>query len=137
MEKQILVNCIKTPDGTLLFSHNRHDYKTYIDKNGLEYMVDGGNDYLRRNIYEKYPYIEMSLYIGEPHEKLRNFIHRGGRGKDGKEPLKYILIKDMSDEWIKNVIQYEEELRPNNIYLDIFRDEQIYRINNNIFIEDY
>lgn len=32
MEKILLVNRIKTPDGTIIQSKHRHDYVTYIDK---------------------------------------------------------------------------------------------------------
>jgi hypothetical protein len=160
MEKQILVNQIRTPDGTILVSHHRHDYKTYIDKkNGLEYMVDGGNDYLRRNIFampyswfiikliqianffgydvnNPSAYKEISLYSDDPIEKLRESIHRGGRGKDGTEELKYVLIKDMSNDWIKNVIIYEIKYRPHNMYIRVFEAELTYRAKNKIFIED-
>ena len=34
-EKQIIINQIRTPDGTLLKSMHRHDYVEYTDKNGL------------------------------------------------------------------------------------------------------
>ena len=50
MNEKYLANRIRTPDGTILESMHRHDYVTYIDANGKEYMVDGGLDYLRRNI---------------------------------------------------------------------------------------
>jgi len=38
MEKKIILNRIKTPDGTILTSYHRHDYIEYIDDNGLEYI---------------------------------------------------------------------------------------------------
>ena len=136
MERKILVNQIRTPDGTILISHHRHDYKTYIDKNGLEYMVDGGQDYLRRNVHKDDLYEEMSLYDDTPIEELREAVHRGGRGKDGTEPLKYVLLKDMSNEWINNVLIYENKYRPHNIYISVFTAELIYRVKNKIFIED-
>lgn len=50
MEKRILLNRIKTPDGTILTSYHRHDYKTYIDKSRLTFSVDGGTAYLKRSV---------------------------------------------------------------------------------------
>jgi len=46
-ERKIVLNRIKTPDGTILTSYHRHNYVSHID-NGELYAVDGGNDYLRR-----------------------------------------------------------------------------------------
>lgn len=33
MDKQLIYNAIKTPDGTVLVSYHRHDYKTHLDAN--------------------------------------------------------------------------------------------------------
>lgn len=136
MERQILCNRIQTPDGTILISHNRHDYKTYKDKNGHEYMIDGGDSYLRRNIVQEAPYKEMSVYDDSPFETIREVLYRGGRGKDGTEELKYVALNEMSDDWVEATIKYEEELRPDNKYLKYYREEMQYRKDNNITIED-
>ena len=53
---RLILNRIKTPDGTILTSYNRHDYVSYEDANGLEYMVDGGLEYLRRNVNNEFIY---------------------------------------------------------------------------------
>lgn len=99
-EPSIIANRIQTPDGTILQSFSRHDYKTYIDKvTGLMYGVDGGCDYLRR-IGSMNGCKEISVYSDEPHEIVREAMHWGTRGKEGNEPLHYIPLMDMANEHI-------------------------------------
>ena len=71
-EARIVSNRIRTPDGTILESMHRHDYVTYLDANGKEYMVDGGLDYLRRNVHDDAPYEELSVYDDALHVEIRN-----------------------------------------------------------------
>lgn len=125
-EKQLVYSAIQTPDGTILESRHRHDYVTYTDKNGLTYSIDGGTDYIRRSV-NKIPATDLSLYSDAPHEKIREVLSRGGRGVDGTEPLKYVLLKDVNDEWLEAIIDYEERLRPNNKYLQIYKEELKWR----------
>jgi len=157
MEKRILINSIQTPDGTVLTSNHRHDYVTYVDKNGLKYMVDGGTTYLRRTVHkptyniiqrilmffgvkfkDNVAYKELSIYYDEntPIETIREHFKRGGRGKSGKKIITYVLLKDMSDSWIKAVIEYEELLRPENPTIPWFKQELEYRKLNNIKIDE-
>lgn len=102
--KQIISNKIRTPDGTILESFHRHDYKTYVDKNGLEYMVDGGLDYLRRNVHEGAPAEELTVYADCPFETFRQEKKWGTRGKDGKQPLKFVPLKDLSIDHIQAIL---------------------------------
>lgn len=115
----------------IITSTHRHDFVT-CKCGGCS--LDGGNDYFRF-VGDK-TFTNLSLYEGTPIEELREVVTRGGRGIDGKQPLKHVLLKDMSNDWLKNVIEYEEELRPNNIFLPTYRKELEYREENNIFIED-
>jgi hypothetical protein len=126
MEKFKIYSAICTPDGTILESKHVHDFKRYLDKNGEEYMIDGGLDYMRTYINKKKA-MDLSIYSNEPHELVRCFVERGGRGKDGKEPLKFVLLKDIDDNWLKAIIDYEEEKRPNNKYLPIYKEELKWR----------
>ena len=136
MEKQILCNRIQTPDGTILTSHHRHDYVSYIDKNGHEYVTDGGCQYIRRNIVQEAPYKDLTVYDDAPFEEIRKVLYRGGTGKDGTKGWKYVALDQMSDNWLKNVITFEEKLRPDNKYLKYYRKEVEYRKDNNIRIEE-
>lgn len=124
MKDNIIYNAIRTPDGTLLESRHRHDYVTYLDKNGKQYMVDGGHDYLRRNSHSDYE--ELTVYYSDGHAKVREFLFWGTRGKDGTEPLTYIKLKDMSTEHIRAVmdLSYVDET-----YHQCFNDEIKWREN--------
>lgn len=107
---KLLANRIKTPDGTILESVHRHDYKTYIDKNGLEYMVDGGLEYLRRNVQDSAPATEMSVYNTDPHETIREAFKWGTRGIDGKQPLTYVVLKDMTTDHIEAILETQTHI---------------------------
>lgn len=93
----IVYNAIRTPDGTVLESRNRHDYKTYIDQNAIMYMVDGGCDYLRRNGHPSdVMYEELSLYEDDPITAIRKVWNWGTLGKYGDQPSRRVLLKDMT-----------------------------------------
>jgi len=125
-EKFLIYSAIRTPDGTILESKHVHDYVTYLDKNEETYVLDGGTEYIRRsiNIVEAE---DLSLYSDAPFEQLREVITRGSRGKDGKQPITYIKLKDIDDEYLNALIEYEEINRPQNKYLPFYKQEKIYR----------
>ena len=60
-EPRIVLNAIETPDGTVLVSRHRHDYREHTDANGSTYAVDGGSDYLKRSGPRNYA--ELSIYL--------------------------------------------------------------------------
>jgi hypothetical protein len=91
----LIYNAIKTPDGTILVSRTRHDYKDYVDVNGETYMVDGGTYYLRRNI-NKESAEELSMYDTEPQAAAGVAITWGTYGKGGDQPLEWKSLRDMS-----------------------------------------
>jgi hypothetical protein len=63
MTQKIVLNSIRTPDGTILKSEHEHDFVRYTDKNGLKYAIDGGNEMLRRMCAGEYE--ELSEYGDE------------------------------------------------------------------------
>lgn len=117
---EYLTNAIRTPDGTILQSFNRHDYKTHLDKNGLEYMVDGGREYLRRNVHDGFDYEELSIPLPQPHQVVREHLYWGTYGKSGKEPLQYILLKDMETDHIQKILELR---RVDPFYKKSFEEE--------------
>lgn len=160
MEREIILNQIKTPDGTIIRSMHRHDFVTHVDKNGLTYMVDGGNEYLRRSFHETkltpfkktlikikslfgikwvdpVQHTEMSVFSDAPFEVIRESFHRGGRGKDGTEPLTWVPMNKMSDAWLLACIKYNSDRGHANCFANtMYEQELMYRQENNISIPD-
>lgn len=125
MEK-LVANRIRTPDGTVLESMHRHDYVTYVDKNGKEYMVDGGLNYCRRNIHDDAPYTELSVYATDPHEVIREAFKWGTRGIDGKSPVTWVVLKDLTTDHIQAILDTQNL---SDYIIKIFNDELKFRNN--------
>jgi hypothetical protein len=117
----LVYNAIRTPDGTILESTHRHDYKTYLDKNGKEYMVDGGLDYVRRNVHDDAPYEDLSVYTTDGHDIVREVVKWGTYGINGDQPLTYILLKDMNTEHIRACLENVPRMHP--AYKEAFKEE--------------
>ena len=135
MKNTILFSAIETPDGTLLKSNSRHDFNSHTDKlTGKFYAVDGGNDYqkITGDIKDLTSYIIRS---NDPISVIRSITGRGGT-TDG--PFRACLLKNMSDEWLDNSIDYVKKVDDENsdMYVDIYQREVEYRKNNSISIPD-
>ena len=119
--RTLVYNAIRTPDGTVLESTHRHDYKAYLDKNGKEYMVDGGLEYLRRNAYDDAPYEELSVFLEDGQDKVREVVKWGTYGINGDQPKTYILLKDMSKKHIQACLDTQSNMHP--AYKEAFNEE--------------
>ena len=135
MENQIILNRVQCREcGEVLTSYNRHDYKTCGCTN--ETMVDGGTD------YQRYGGLNLDLvdtsstiYLSDDHAMNRSAAHWGNRGKDGRSPLSYKSIADMSNTHIDNIIKdMGGKIIP--WMEEIMKKEIEYRITNNITIDD-
>jgi len=124
-EPRIILNMIRTPDGKILVSGSVHDYKTYTDANGFKYMVDGGRQYLRRNVVREAPYEELSLYEGDPHVVIRESFTWGNRGVNGDQPLVFNPLKDLDIDHIKAIIKTQKNLP--EYMMNVFKNELEYR----------
>jgi len=136
MERKLILSQIQTPDGTILKSLHQHDYVTHVDANGEEYSLDGGNVYQRYNVCKE-PFKDLSIYSDAPFEIIRKNYCRGGRGKDGLQPLTWVPLSKMSNEWLKNCIQYNDDRgmsKSDSTYW--YAKELRYRKRMEIFIED-
>lgn len=106
---KILVNGMRTPDGTEIYSRHRHDYVTHEDANGETYMVDGGTEYLRRS-KNRVNAVDLSVFSDGRHVFDRNFFHWGNRGPDGNEELTWVPLVKMSTNHIKAIIETQTQI---------------------------
>ena len=106
----LLLNSLRTPDGTVLVSLNRHDYVTYRDANGKLYMVDGGLAYQRRSANGDEE--DLSVWSNDDHETKANHCMWGTYGKDGRQPLRWVSIRDMDSYHISEVIHSQFSANP-------------------------
>jgi hypothetical protein len=99
----LIRNAIQTPDGTILESTYRHDYKSYTDANGKNYMVDGGLDYVRRSANGDE--IDLCIYDDAPHAIQASILKWGTYGINQDQPLKYVTIAEMDTAHIEAVLE--------------------------------
>lgn len=150
-EKKLVANRIQTPDGTILWSRFCHDYVQYRDANGLEYMVDGGNDYQcgfdERSLPEDQRSKNLCVFDDEPWNVQREVILRGTFDSTDGHRI-WVPLSKLSDNHLKNIVNdlkastlhqynknncYEKEIlyrKQNKIQIDDhdYKDEQIYSI---------
>lgn len=126
-DREILVNMIATPDGTILQSRNRHDYVSHVDnKDGNTYFTDGGSDYIHRSIGGDYT--PLDCYTDTPHHITRQYFDWGTYGKCGTLPLRRVLLKDLDTSHIRAIIDTQTHL-PSK-FIKMFIRELKYRETN-------
>jgi hypothetical protein len=120
----IVYNAIKTPDGTILESKHRHDFRTHKDAvTGDTFLVDGGHDYLRRKL-TSVPAEELSVTTEDSIERIREVFTWGSYGKNGDEPKKYILLKDMTDSHLCAILETQQHIKGTEVYNVFIREKQ-------------
>jgi len=107
--RKIISNKIKTPDGTILHSTHVHDFVQHIDKNGETYFNDGGNDYIRRTI-NKEPYEDLTVYLDDEFDKIRESFTWGTYGKNGDQPLKRVALMNLEKDHIEAILKTQTQL---------------------------
>lgn len=129
---RVIYRELVTPDGTTLISNHRHDYVTYTDKNGKQYMLDGGcnSGYYRCSANGDENIIEIT--DDNPFEVIREYI-RWGRNYDKDMNLlpktEWIPLKDLDQEHLETLCLYEKAedfYRVNFIKEKLYRAEQEY-----------
>jgi hypothetical protein len=110
------LDCLET-----IVSYHRHDYKTCQCSN--QAMVDGGFDYVRYGAMHMNKVVHHGVYTDDDFQIVRQYATRGSRGKDGKEPLRYIPLCEMDDDYLQAVLDYGGA----EWHLDLIRKEIKYR----------
>lgn len=133
LEEQIVLNRAKCLTcGDIIVSYHTHDYVT-CSCGALS--VDGGTSYAKRSYNDSTLVEEMSIYADAPYETIREHYCRGGRGKNGDEPLKWVPLSQMSDEWLENCITYNLERGVELCFPNIMYEKELnYRQEMEIFI---
>lgn len=85
--------------GDNIQSYHRHNYKHCSCGNA---SVDGGVEYSRYGWKEEGSVIDFSMYIEEqPFSIIRQYFYRFN-----SEDRKYVILKDIPDDWLNNIIEY-------------------------------
>jgi hypothetical protein len=122
--RQLVYNSITCDEcNETIVSYHRHDYKICSCPN--EAMVDGGTDYLRYGAKNMSKIKQFAVYTDNDFEIVRKYATRGSRGKDGKQPLKYIPICEMDDDYLEAVLDYGGA----DWHIDLIKKEIEYRKN--------
>lgn len=122
-----IYNAIKTPDGTILWCQDSHDYQEHLDTvSGEKYLNDGLGLGIRRSV-NKVPYEDLSVWSNDPFEKIRTAPFWGSYGKDGKSPKKMMAPCEMEDSHLRAILETQKRIAGTEIE-KIFIKEIEYRI---------
>lgn len=130
----LIYSALRTPDGTVLESLHRHDFKTHEDKNGKTYMIDGGTDYLRCSMNGDEEFI--SVFDDEPFEKVRQYAYRLGYGKPGAPDygiFRKTTLAQMTDEHLEASLDY---VTKGGKHWLLLLEEKLFRGENFIYIKE-
>ena len=135
MERNLIVNRWKTPDGTVLISRHTHDFVSHKDANGEEYFIDGGNDYIRKSV-NKEEMENMCVYSDDQFSLIRTVLCRGTFDENNKRI--WIPLCNMSNPHLENCITYYSDLFDENgcknKYMIYYLVELLYRWYSNKYI---
>ena len=108
-----------------LVSNHQHDFVSCSCDNGT--FCDGGLSYQRFGGKKLDLVKQDNIYSDADFITVRNVLRRGSRGINGDEELKYVALKDIDDDWLQAIIDYEELHRPLNKYTQFYKQEQKFR----------
>ena len=133
MERNLIRNRWKTPDGTVLISRHIHDFVSHKDANGEDYFIDGGNDYIRMSV-NKEEMENMCVYSDDQFSLIRTVLCRGTFDENNKRI--WIPLCNMSNPHLENCITFYlfDENGCKNKYMIYYLVELLYRWYSNKYI---
>jgi hypothetical protein len=113
----IIRNAIMTPDGTFLRSFHVHDYVEHKDTvTGELYIVDGGNQYLRRSV-NVVPAEDFTVTMQDKFVLIRCAFVWKSYGKNGEHPRGILIaLCDMTTDHIEAILRTQVHIR--GIYVE-------------------
>ena len=130
-ERTLLLNRIRCPDGTVLTSRSRHDFKEHTQADGRYYFVDGGLSYQRIGYSDK-EYTDLSIYTNDTHIKIRENME-WGKNYDKEMNLLpktvYVKVKDITDGHLKAIMLLTKGVEGSSITAvhQVFQNELEFR----------
>lgn len=109
MERNIVLNRIRCPDGTILISRYNHDFVQHVQADGRTYGVDGGCESLHRS-YSDRDWEELPVYSDATHEEIRQGFYWGSYGPDGEQPLQFAPLCELTTEHIESILRTQKQL---------------------------
>lgn len=129
--RQIVYNAVQCKAcKKVLVSYSQHDYKTCGCPQDT--MVDGGTAYARFGGVDMDKVKSLCVYLDEDFTKVRDYAHWGNRGKDGKQPLTYLPLSQMTNNHLIALLDYGII----NWYKQLVEQELDYRKEHGIVIAD-
>jgi len=98
-------------------SVNRHDLVTFtLDgtapnlNSGNYFFIEGGHDYRRCNFKFHPEIMDFSLYEDSSDDEIYDKLLWGSRGTTGKEPLQYVLLKNLNTEHMNAILSTQPHI---------------------------
>jgi len=120
--RQLVYNAVKCLEcNETIVSRTRHDYVLCGCPN--QAMVDGGLDYMRYGAMDMNKIEPIAVYADDDFEVVRKVAARGSRGPNRDQPLSWIAICDMDDDYLEAVVEYGDA----DWHIDLIKKEIEYR----------
>jgi hypothetical protein len=120
--RQLVYNAVKCLEcGETITSRYTHDYVLCGCPN--QAMVDGGLDYMRYGAKDMNKIEPIAVYADDDFEVVRKVAARGSRGPNKDQPLSWIAICDMNDDYLEAVVEYGGA----DWHIDLIKKEIEYR----------